>query len=92
MLGRIMRKTHIVSGNPRDVPVRDALYISSTRVGEVMGQHRIMIDGPFDGLELVHTARSRGGFARGALLAASWLHRRKGFYSIEDMFDDIESV
>lgn len=58
------------SGWP-DAPADRA--ISSTRVGHVPGTHTVWFDGPEDTLELTHTARSRDGFATGALRAATWL-------------------
>jgi len=38
---------------------------------------------------LVHTARSRAGFAVGALLAARWIVGRRGMYAFADVLDDI---
>jgi len=38
---------------------------------------------------LVHTARSRAGFAAGALLAARWIVGRRGMYAFADVLDDI---
>ena len=92
MLKSLTRKTTLVPHAPDGLPAPEALYISSMRVGGVIGTHTILIDGTADGIELTHRARNRDGFAEGALLAASWIVGKTGFYSIEDMFDDIESV
>ena len=59
--------------------------VSSTRAGSIPGTHVIGFDGPSDTIELTHTARDRRGFAKGALLAARWIHRRRGWYSMQDV-------
>jgi 4-hydroxy-tetrahydrodipicolinate reductase len=58
---------------------------SSTRAGFIPGIHTIGFDGPSDTIELTHTARDRRGFAAGALLAAKWIHGRRGWYSMQDV-------
>lgn len=65
------------------------LQVSVARVGEVPGVHGIGIDGPDDRIELEHRARSRSGFARGAVLAAEWLESRTGLYTMDDLMDEI---
>lgn len=58
----------------------------SLRVGDVVGDHTVVIAGPGERLELVHRAHSREVFARGALAAARWLKgRRAGFYGMPDL-------
>jgi len=47
--------------------------VSATRAGNIPGTHRVGFDGPADQVLLEHTARTREGFAAGALLAASWI-------------------
>lgn len=59
--------------------------VSSTRAGSIPGTHVIGFDGPSDTIELTHTARDRRGFAQGALLAARWVHGRRGWYSMRDV-------
>jgi 4-hydroxy-tetrahydrodipicolinate reductase len=44
--------------------------VSATRAGYIPGTHTIGFDGPAESITLTHTARDRGGFARGALSAA----------------------
>jgi len=63
------------------------LLIESHRIEEVPGTHTVIYSSEVDELEFKHTAHSRAGFALGAILAAEWLHGKKGFYSIKDMFD-----
>ncbi len=68
---------------------RDDVPIASTRAGSIPGTHRVGFDSPGDQILLTHTARSRDGFAAGALLAARWLIGRRGMYAFADVLDDI---
>ncbi len=63
--------------------------VSSTRAGNIPGTHTIGFDGSSDTIELIHAARSREGFASGALTAAEWIVGRKGFYEFTDVMDEI---
>ena len=58
---------------------------SSSRAGAHPGTHEIGFDSAADTITLRHTARSREGFARGALKAAQWIVGRKGFYEFSDV-------
>ena len=69
----------------RDVP------ISSTRAGHIPGTHRVGFDSSADQITLEHVARSREGFALGALMAAKWIIGRKGVYEYAEVFDEILS-
>jgi 4-hydroxy-tetrahydrodipicolinate reductase len=70
-------------GNGRDVPV------ASTRAGYIPGTHLVGFDGPADQITLKHAARSREGFAAGALLAARWVAGRRGVWEFTDVLDEI---
>lgn len=63
--------------------------IGVLRVGSEFGTHRLLLDGPYDQVEIVHRARSRDGFAYGAVRAAEWLRHRTGFYHFHDALTDI---
>jgi len=63
--------------------------IASTRAGHIPGTHRIGFDSAADQILLVHTSRSRAGFAAGALLAARWIVGRRGVYAFADILNDI---
>ena len=63
----------------------DDVEITSIREGETVGQHVIMLDSPNDTMMLVHDAKSRRGFAEGAVVAAEWLQGKKGFYGFKDV-------
>ena len=58
---------------------------ASLRGGDVVGEHRVLLLGPGESLELVHRATDRAVFARGAILAAAWLaSRAPGRYVMQD--------
>ena len=67
----------------REVP------ISSTRAGHIPGTHRVGFDSRADHITLEHVARSREGFAEGALMAAKWIVGRQGVYELTEVFDEI---
>lgn len=62
---------------------------ASTRAGYIPGTHRVGFDSEADQILLVHTARSRKGFASGALLAAHWIVGRTGVFEFADVIDEI---
>ncbi|TVR69664.1 MAG: 4-hydroxy-tetrahydrodipicolinate reductase [Spirochaetaceae bacterium] len=68
---------------------REELHVISGRVGSVPGTHTVMLDSTADTVELTHRARSRQGFAVGAVQAAEWIVGRRGVYSVEAFFDDL---
>lgn len=61
------------------------LPIEYAREGEVPGYHAVKWDSPVDSIEISHNAKSRQGFALGAVVAAEWLKDKKGFYEMKDM-------
>ena len=62
---------------------------SSTRAGYIPGTHRVGFDSEADQILLTHTARSRQGFANGALLAAKWIIGRTGVYEFGEVIEEI---
>jgi 4-hydroxy-tetrahydrodipicolinate reductase len=64
---------------------RRAVDVSSNRAGAHPGTHEIGFDSPADTITLRHTARSREGFARGALEAARWVIGKKGWFEFRDI-------
>jgi 4-hydroxy-tetrahydrodipicolinate reductase len=64
--------------------------VSSSRSGAHPGTHEIGFDSGADTITIRHTARSREGFARGALRAARWLHGKKGFFDFRDIVNELE--
>jgi len=71
-------------------PAYPKIEITSTRTGEVIGEHHLYLDGPADGLVLSHVAKDRSVFARGALEVALWLCKDKnsGLYSMQDFLEN----
>jgi len=67
----------------------EEISVASTRAGHIPGTHRVGFDGAADQILLIHEARSREGFAAGALLAARWIRERKGVYEFSEVMDDI---
>lgn len=65
---------------------RGHIGFSVVRGGDIVGDHTLMFAGPGERIEISHRAHDRSGFARGALVAASWLRDRKpGLYSMQDV-------
>jgi 4-hydroxy-tetrahydrodipicolinate reductase len=59
--------------------------VAANRAGTIPGTHEIGFDSGADTITLRHTARSREGFARGALKAADWIIGKKGFYEFSEI-------
>lgn len=70
-----------VSGSKLQVP------IESIREGEVPGIHTVTWDSPVDTISITHSAKSREGFALGAVLAAEWLKGKTGWHTMEEVLD-----
>ena len=89
VLNEIDRKTVIISKELKRQINPEELHISSTRGGSIPGTHILTFDSPVDTIELKHTARGREGFASGAVSAGEWIMDKNGFFSINDMMQDI---
>lgn len=59
--------------------------ITSFREGEVVGMHEVVLDSPNDTIYLCHDAKSRRGFAEGAVRAAEWIAGKRGFFDFKDV-------
>jgi len=77
---RIMREA---SGRGED------LEITSFREGDVIGLHEVVLESPTDRIYLCHDAKSRRGFAEGAVRATEWLSGKKGFYDFRDVWREL---
>ncbi len=82
--GTALKLKEIVAAN-----VKKDFSVSATRAGQIPGTHRVGFDGAADQILLEHAARSREGFASGAILAAEWIVGKKGFYEFMDVMDEI---
>lgn len=70
-------------------PKQDPLAITSFREGEVVGFHEVIFESAADRIYLSHDAKSRRGFAEGAVRAAEWLVGKKGFYDFKDVWREL---
>lgn len=68
---------------------KDTIGIISERTVDVPGTHIISYENDVDLIQIEHVAKSRMGFARGAILAAKWLKDKNGFFTISDYVDDL---
>jgi 4-hydroxy-tetrahydrodipicolinate reductase len=85
LVDAIDRKKEIL-GKPPDGKISpEMLHISAIRAGAVAGTHTVGFDSEADLIELTHVAKTRRGFALGALTAARWLRGRKGIYTMDDV-------
>lgn len=98
--GRIFERHHV---HKKDAPsgtalvlrniVRDVsgteLEITSFREGDVAGLHELTLNSAVDRIYLCHDAKSRRGFAEGAVRGAEWLVGKKGFYDFKDIWRDL---
>lgn len=67
------------------------LVIAHERRGEVPGIHTIKWESAVDSITITHDAKSRDGFALGAVMAAEWLAGKKGFHTIDEFINDLIS-
>jgi len=65
------------------------LEITSFREGDVVGMHEVVLDSSADRIYLCHDAKSRQGFADGAVRAAEWIAGKKGFYDFRDVWREL---
>jgi 4-hydroxy-tetrahydrodipicolinate reductase len=98
--GRIFERHHV---HKKDAPsgtaamlqrvIRDAsksdLEITSFREGDVVGMHEVILDSPNDTIYLCHDAKSRRGFAEGAVKGAEWLAGKRGFFDFRDVWREL---
>lgn len=88
VLENVGRKQKIESGRLDRKRQDDELHVVSGRVGSIAGTHTVILDSPVDTIELTHRARSREGFAAGALVAAEWISSGKqGLFTLDDMLE-----
>ena len=83
------RKKKIVTERLDRPIAADELHVASVRGGEVPGIHTVLLDSLFDTVEITHSARSRGGFAMGAVRAAEWLAGRHGMFTVDQFIESL---
>jgi 4-hydroxy-tetrahydrodipicolinate reductase len=75
---------HLVK-SAEEAGYKRTIDVSSNRAGKHPGTHEIGFDSQADTITLRHTARSREGFALGALKAANWVQNKRGVFTFEDV-------
>jgi len=63
------------------------IKITSKRIPDEIGTHKINYSSQIDNIEMIHTSKSRDGFALGALIAAEWIIDKKGVFSMKDLLN-----
>lgn len=63
--------------------------ITSFREGDVVGMHELVLDSPHDTIYLCHDAKTRRGFAEGAVRGAEWLAGKEGFFEFKDVWREM---
>lgn len=71
---------------------RRDVSLSASRAGAIPGTHEIGFDSVSDTITLRHTARSREGFARGALQAARWIAGKQGFFEFKEILSELRGT
>lgn len=82
IIGRLKRKkiwVNHISDN------EDELEIISERIEAAPGIHRVRYSSPIDDIEIIHDAHNRKGFAAGAVLAAEFIHDKKGIFTMKEV-------
>lgn len=87
LLAEIKRKEKISVDVEK--PLKQDLNIISKRIENVVGNHKVVFDSEADSIVLEHNAKSRRGFAEGALMAARFINNKKGFFKFEDLFNNL---
>ena len=85
----LARKNRILTETAHRTIEPDELHVTSSRGGSVPGVHSVYVDSAADTIEIHHTARSRAGFALGAVRAAEWIRDRHGFIGVDDFIHDV---
>ena len=90
VIAQFESKTHVQSVLTQgQAPAPNELLISSIRAGAIMGTHTVGFDNEVDQIELTHRAKSRSGFALGAVRAAEWIVGKHGIFRFEDHISEI---
>jgi 4-hydroxy-tetrahydrodipicolinate reductase len=69
----------------------DGFHVASVRGGGIVGEHTVGFDSGGDEILIEHRARSRRGFALGAVLAAEWIASRTGVHTFKDVLATLRS-
>jgi 4-hydroxy-tetrahydrodipicolinate reductase len=87
--GTAITLQEIVEAGQAKIGASANVEVTSYRVGDAKGEHIVTATSPDDILEIRHDARSRRGFALGAVRAAEWLSQKSGVHDFRDIFDQL---
>lgn len=82
--------TAIAINNVLNAGSGQSLEIESLREKDIVGDHEIRLQSGNDVLTLAHSAKSRRGFAEGAVRAAEWINGKSGFYDFKDVWRQLK--
>lgn len=85
ILEQIDRKTHWELKEDKQIIPSDVIPIQSFRIENIPGTHIVTYNSAIDEIKISHEAKSRKGFAKGALLAAEWIYNKKGVFNMTDL-------
>lgn len=83
--GIMAKDSNIKGWTENDTVAADQIHITAEREGEVPGTHIIRWESEADAITIEHRAKSRMGFALGAVMAAEWTQGKKGFLTMDEM-------
>jgi 4-hydroxy-tetrahydrodipicolinate reductase len=89
LLDRLSRKDLLQIGGNAGPTADNQLGVASVRAGSEPGRHRVGFDGPYETVELSHSARDRAAFASGALFVAAWVEGRRGIFTMKDVMSEL---
>ena len=86
---QIIHENKQLKGWQLDSADENKIPIHAKRIEDVPGTHVVSYDSEIDTIEIKHTAKSRQGFALGAVVAAEYLQDKTGIYSMKDVLADL---
>lgn len=84
---QIASRLHIKNGWSLENGDDQKIHINAMREGEVNGFHKVIYDSEIDTLSISHNAKSRKGFALGAVMAAEYMLGKTGIHSMKEMLN-----
>lgn len=82
-------KWELVDGDSNESNSQNTIPVAAKRFKDVKGTHKINYQSDIDAIEIKHTAFSREGFAKGALLAAEYIANKKGVFSMQEVLKNL---
>ncbi|HHV37359.1 MAG TPA: 4-hydroxy-tetrahydrodipicolinate reductase [Candidatus Cloacimonetes bacterium] len=89
ILKKSSRKQKVVWDKLDRRPEKDELHFASIRGGKIPGTHALSFDSEEDSITITHDVRSRATFARGALMAAEFIHQKAGVFSFSEIIGEL---